>query len=77
MFGNAVSPRNFSFLPGVRGGHHEISHHKNKPGRLEQYQKINQWHVEQYAYMLDQIKQIPEGDGKRCSTTRWSSSARA
>ena len=63
MFGNAVSPRNFSFLPGVRGGHHELSHHKNQQPSLEQYQKINQWHVEQYAYMLAKMKGIKEGDG--------------
>ena len=63
MFGNAVSSRNFSFLDGVHGGHHEISHHKNLPEQLAQYQKINQWHVEQYAYMLNQMKQIKEGDG--------------
>jgi hypothetical protein len=62
MFGNAVSPRNFSFLSGVRGGHHEISHHKNEQANLEQYQRINQWHVEQYAYMLTRMKQIREGD---------------
>ena len=63
MFGNAVSPRNFSFVDGVRGGHHEISHHKNEKANLEQYQRINQWHVEQYAYMLTKMKQIKEGDG--------------
>ena len=63
MFGNAVSPRNFSFLPGVRGGHHEISHHKNDAANLAQYQRINRWHVEQYAYMLNRMKQIREGDG--------------
>jgi hypothetical protein len=62
MFGNAVSPRNFSFLPGVSGGHHEISHHQNKPESLAQYQKINQWHVEQLAYMLGRMKEIKEGD---------------
>ena len=62
MFGNAVSPRNFSFLDGVRGGHHEISHHKNDKANLEQYQRINQWHVEQYAYMLKRMKEIKEGD---------------
>jgi hypothetical protein len=61
MFGNAVSGRNFSFLPGVRGGHHEISHHKNEEKNLEQYQKINQWHVEQYAYMLGRMKEIKDG----------------
>lgn len=63
MFGNAVSPRNFSFLEGVRGGHHEISHHKNEAANLEQYQRINRWHVEQYAYMLTRMKAIKEGDG--------------
>ena len=63
MFGNAVSPRNFSFLEGVRGGHHEISHHKNDAANLEQYQRINRWHVEQYAYMVERMKQIREGDG--------------
>src|SRR5262249_40084465 len=27
MFGNSVSNKNFSFLDGVRGGHHQLSHH--------------------------------------------------
>jgi hypothetical protein len=63
MFGNAVSPRNFSFLDGVKGGHHQISHHKNEKDALEQYQRINLWHVQQYAYMLGKMRQIKEGDG--------------
>ena len=63
MFGNAVSGRNFSFLDGVNGGHHEISHHKNDPKQLAQYEIINRWHVEQYAYMLNRMKDIKEGDG--------------
>lgn len=63
MFGNAVSPRNFSFLDGVRGGHHEISHHKNEQDALDQYQRINQWHVAQYAYMLERLGEIREGEG--------------
>src|SRR4051794_26342556 len=63
MFGNAVSPRNFSFLDGVRGGHHEISHHKKEEAALAMYRKINEWHVAQYAYMLGRMKQIKEPDG--------------
>jgi hypothetical protein len=63
MFGNAVSPRNFSFLDGVKGGHHQISHHKNEKDALEQYQRINLWHVQQYAYMLEKMRRIREGDG--------------
>ena len=36
------SGKNFSFLEGVKGGHHEISHHENDPKKLDQYQRINQ-----------------------------------
>ncbi len=61
MFGNEVSGKNFSFLPGVDGGHHQISHHENDKAKLEQYQKINQWHVAQYGYLLERLKGIKEG----------------
>jgi hypothetical protein len=63
MFANEVSGKNFSFLPGVSGSHHEISHHQNDKGKLEEYAKINTWHVQQYAYMLERMKSIREGDG--------------
>lgn len=62
MFGNSVSDRNFSFLDGVRGNHHSISHHMEKPEALEEYVRITAWHVEQYAYFLDKLKNINEGD---------------
>jgi hypothetical protein len=62
MFGNAVSGKNFSFLDGVSGSHHSISHHKNDAMQLDQYQIINTWHTEQYAYMLQRMKEIPEGN---------------
>ncbi len=63
MFGNAVSGRNFSFLEGVSGGHHGISHHQNAADKLEQYKRINQWHLAQYAYMIEKMKGIREGEG--------------
>ncbi len=62
MFGNAVGNTNFSFLDGVSGGHHSLSHHENKEENLAQYQRIAQWHVAQYAYLLDKLKNMPEGD---------------
>ncbi|WP_422928701.1 DUF1552 domain-containing protein [Singulisphaera sp. PoT] len=62
MFGNAVSGKNFSFIEGVGGGHHEISHHENDQEKLEQYDKITAWHVAQYAYLLDRMKKIKEGE---------------
>lgn len=63
MFGNAVSGRNFSFLDGVSGGHHESSHHQNNEDKLRQYQLINRWHVEQYAYLLNKLHGMKERDG--------------
>lgn len=62
MFGNAASGRNFSFLPGVQGSHHQISHHQNLPGALEEYRKINEYYVAQYAYFLEKLRCIPDGD---------------
>ncbi len=63
MFANDVSGRNFSFVDGVKGGHHEISHHENKPEKTEQYKRISRWFVQQYAQMLEKMRGIKEGDG--------------
>lgn len=61
MFGNAVSGKNFSFLDGVSGGHHSISHHKGDGKQLDQYERINTWHSAQLAYLLQKMKSLPEG----------------
>ena len=63
MFANDVSGRNFSFLDGVKGGHHELSHHENNEQKIAQYQKINLWHVEQFVRMIAKMKSIKEGEG--------------
>ena len=62
MFANDVSGRNFSFIDGVKGGHHELSHHENNAEKIAQYQKINRWHVEQFANFLTKLRSIKEGD---------------
>jgi hypothetical protein len=63
MFANDVSGRNFSFLPGVSGGHHDMSHHEHKDEKIKQYREINRWHTAQLAYLLAKLRAIPEGDG--------------
>jgi len=63
MFGNAVSGKDFTFLDGVKGGFHENSHHEGKADKLEMYRRINRWHQEQFAYFLDRLKSIREGEG--------------
>lgn len=62
MFGNSVSNIDFSFVPGVKGGHHTMSHHENQAEKLKQYQLIARWHVEQMAYLLKKLNEIREGD---------------
>jgi hypothetical protein len=62
MYGNSVSNENFSFLEGVDGGHHSISHHQKDPDKLRQYQLINRWHIEQYAYLLRKLDSMMEGE---------------
>jgi hypothetical protein len=62
MFGNAVSNVSFRFLEGVSAGHHDVSHHQKDPDKLRQYQIINRWHVEQYAYLLHKLKSMKEGE---------------
>ncbi|MDA0205801.1 MAG: DUF1552 domain-containing protein [Acidobacteria bacterium] len=62
MFGNSVSNQNFSFLDGVEGSHHSISHHQDDPDKLRQYQLINRWHVAQYAYLLQRLSEMKEGE---------------
>ena len=62
MLGNSASNRNFSFLDGVHDTHHAVSHHKSDPRLMEQYARIGYWHMEQYAYFLERLNAIKEGD---------------
>ena len=62
MFGNAVSNVSFRFLEGVSAGHHDVSHHQKDADKLRQYQLINRWHVDQYAYLLRKLKGMKEGE---------------
>ncbi|MGA1608874.1 MAG: DUF1552 domain-containing protein [Planctomycetota bacterium] len=62
MYGNAVSGRDFSFLDGVSGGHHPLSHHENDPDKKAQYQRINRWFVQSFADLCTRLRAVPEGD---------------
>ena len=52
----------FSFLPGVTGQWHALSHHKETPISLRQYHLINRWHISQYAYLLQKMDEVQEAD---------------
>ena len=42
---------------------HGGSHHAEDPGRIAQYARLNQYHVETLAYFVDKLSRIPEGEG--------------
>ena len=62
MFGNSVSGKNFSFLDGVEGGFHQLSHHAGNHEKLEMYSKINTYHMMLFSRMLQSMRSIKEGD---------------
>ncbi len=64
IFNRDVSHMQFGFLDGVPNEQlHGISHHKDNPEKLAAYQRINQSHVEQLAYLMGRMRQIEEGSG--------------
>lgn len=62
MLANSGSNRTYREL-GVTGGHHEISHHRNDAEKIAWLQKIDQYMVEQFAYFLDRMAAVQDGNG--------------
>ncbi|QDG53155.1 DUF1552 domain-containing protein [Persicimonas caeni] len=55
---------------GVSGRHHDLSHEgDSNTDAVESLVKINRWYAEQFAYLIDKMKQIPEGDGTLLDNT--------
>ena len=62
MFANEGSNRSYPFL-GVKGGHHQISHHGGDEQKIRRIRAINRFHTSQLSYFLQALKDAPEGDG--------------
>lgn len=61
MLGNEGSNRSYPFV-GVNGGWHQLSHHQNDPGKVEQIRKIDLFHATQFARFIERLKSVREGD---------------
>lgn len=53
-----LSGQVYPFL-NIRDDHHSYSHSNTQP----EYQSIVKFHVEQYAYLVDRLAKMPEGEG--------------
>ena len=61
MVAREGSERTYRWL-GLSDGHHTLSHHGHKQEKLDAIAKIDLFHVQQYAYMLEKMKSIKEGE---------------
>ena len=61
-FANDGSNRPYPFI-GVPEGHHDISHHGRDAKKLDKLKKINHFHIEQLAYLLEKMTAVKEANG--------------
>jgi hypothetical protein len=62
LMGREQSTRSYPEA-GVPEPHHPVSHHQNRPEQLEKLAKINIFHTELFAYLLDRLRATPDGEG--------------
>lgn len=48
---------------GVKTPFHALSHHGENPERIEEFARLNRYHVSKVAYFLEKLKTTPDGDG--------------
>ena len=62
MLGREGSNRTYREI-GVPYAHHGLTHHQNDEEKIRQISSINRFHMEQFAYFLQRLDSIKEGDG--------------
>jgi hypothetical protein len=62
MYAHDVSMRSYP-ESGVATANHAASHHGEAPKRVEDWAKINRYHVQCLVHFLDKLKTTPDGDG--------------
>ena len=64
MLNNDLSQMNFKFLEGVQGALHlDLTHNGKAADKEAMYLKTNQFHIAQFAYLTQRMKEINEGEG--------------
>jgi len=48
---------------GVKTPFHTLSHHNEKPEMIEEFARLNRYHVSLVPYFLEKLKSTPDGDG--------------
>ncbi|MCZ2074814.1 MAG: DUF1552 domain-containing protein [Bryobacterales bacterium] len=48
---------------GISDAHHPLTHHRNNPEMIDKVRRINRYHMEQFAWFLNRLKSVSDGDG--------------
>lgn len=62
MIAHDGSNRAYPFI-GIGDGHHDLSHHGGDAGKKKKIARINQFHMRQFAYFLEKLESVREGNG--------------
>jgi hypothetical protein len=62
MMAREISNRTYPQV-GVSEGHHAVSHHANRPEKIEWNARIQGYHVSLFAKFLEKLDATPDGDG--------------
>ena len=62
LLGIEQSPRNYPEI-GLTEGHHGLTHHQGDKAKIEKVTQINEYHIKQFAWLLEKMKSIRDGDG--------------
>ena len=57
------SNRSFDHI-GISEGHHDLTHHQNRPDWVEKVADIDLWYVRQFARFLEKLRTTEDSDGK-------------
>ena len=66
--GRDASPRVYP-ESGVETPFHAASHHGGRPERVQQFARINEYHISMLPYFLEKLQQSTEGDGNLLDKT--------
>ena len=63
LFARDLTGRTYPESEAPTAGFHGASHHGEDPRRIDQFSKINQYHIKMLAYLVDKLHNTPDGDG--------------
>ena len=62
LMGREKSTRTYPEI-GVPEPHHPVSHHQKQPEMMERLARINTYHIQMFAHLLEKLQSTQDGDG--------------